>query len=85
MPGWIVTFFPPFSPSEFRAYVPYETDSTQNEILSLATEQIQNWQFTAVFSISSLSLSTWHSAAVCGDNWASCSITVLAQWSARAN
>lgn len=56
MPGWIVTFFPPFSPSEFRAYVRYETDSTQNEILSLASEQIQAWQFPAVSSTASLSL-----------------------------
>lgn len=87
MSGWIVTSPPPnlSSPSEFRAYVRYEADSTQNEIFSLATEQIQNWQFTAVFSIPSLHLSTWHSAAMCGDKWASCSVTVLARCSAGAH
>lgn len=75
MPLWIVTSsLPPphpFTPNEFRAYECYETDSTQNEILSLAIKQSQNWQFSAVFSIPSLTLSTWHNAAVCADNWAS--------------
>lgn len=66
MPGWIVTFFPTFSPSEIRAYVRSETDSTQNEILSLATEQIQNWQLRAVFSLPSRSVSARHGAAVVG-------------------
>lgn len=66
MPAWIVTFYPPFSPSAFRAYVRSETDSTQNEILSLATEQTQNWQLGAAFPLPSPGVSAQHGAALMG-------------------
>lgn len=65
MQGWIVTFYPSLL-SEFRAYVRSETDSTQNEILSLATEQIQHWQLRAAFPLPSRSVSARHGAAMMG-------------------